>query len=573
MGRYIPEKTKRFSKQTGLLLVLAGVASSSFVSAATITVNSSTDIIASDGFCTLREAIINANNNDQSGSADCSAGQASPTLDLIQFDASTDNTPIVLTLTGISENAAATGDLDITDSVIINGNGADSVTEVDGNATDRVFEIRNDAQVQMYSISVTNGGAVNAGGGIYVFSGRLDMQDSSVSSNSISGSSGTLQGAGIFTVDTLRLVRVSVSGNEIQGTGSANGFGAGIGVSLDGSVGLVTSLIEDNIIQTVNGTAAGAGLYTNGNVAANTSINSTIFSGNQAITTGDGGAAGGAINHQSGDMGILRGTFINNLVRKTAANVSSPANGGAIQAFDPVVIRNSTFSGNRAESVDSSTGGAIALNDTGTLNNVTIFDNHVQASAGANAVAGGMRGNASVSVSNTLIAGNTSNDGAPDCNGTITSAGYNLIGNNSGCGFVPFTGELVGDVAGGGSAIDPALAALADNGGGISIDGVDIPALTHAPRSGSPAIDAGDPLAPGSTGTCESIDQLGTGRTVDGDGDGGAFCDIGAVEFTGESTGSLGGSSGGSGGGGVPSPLLLLLATGALWVKRRSKSA
>lgn len=561
MGRYNRISAKCYLRPISLSLLLTGLATTGATSAAILTVNSSADLIASDGFCTLREAIINANNNDQSGSADCPSGEASPD-DIIKFDASTDNNPIVLTLTGTDENAAATGDLDITDSLMISGNGADSVTEVDGNATDRVFEVRNDAQVYMERIAITNGGGVTVGAGIRLFSGRLDMQDAGVFSNNIidGPGPGVLQGAGIATSDVLRLLRVSVTGNEIQASGALNGYGAGISVTTNGSVGLENSLVKGNIVETENGTAAGAGLYNNpANVAINTKISSTLFSGNQAIATGDGGAAGGAINHQSGDMGIVRGMFRNNVVRKTAATDSSPANGGAIQAFDPVVIRNSTFSGNRAESVDSSTGGALALNDTGSLNNVTITDNRVQASSGANAVAGGLRGNSSVSISNTLIAGNTTNDDGPDCNGTITSAGYNLIGNNSGCGFSEFTGDLVGDVAGGAPAINPLLASLADNGGSITIDGQTVTVLTHALQEGSPAIDAGDPNAPGSGGTCESLDQPGMGRPIDGDSDGGAVCDIGAVEFTGESTGSFGGGSGG-GGGGAMSPLLLLFA-------------
>ena len=39
--------------------------------ASTITVNSLQDTAADDGQCTLREAITNANADDQSGSTDC----------------------------------------------------------------------------------------------------------------------------------------------------------------------------------------------------------------------------------------------------------------------------------------------------------------------------------------------------------------------------------------------------------------------------------------------------------------------------------------------------------------------
>ena len=63
---------------------------------------------------------------------------------------------------------------------------------------------------------------------------------------------------------------------------------------------------------------------------------------------------------------------------------------------------------------------------------------------------------------------------------------------------------------------DPLLGPLASNGG---------PTQTHALLPASPAVDAGDPAAPGSGGTaCAASDQQGTLRPL------GAKCDIGAYE-------------------------------------------
>jgi|GEM_PF-3598958 len=49
---------------------------------ATITVNDAGTTIANDGKCTLPEAIINANNDNQSGSTDCAAGSGADTINI-----------------------------------------------------------------------------------------------------------------------------------------------------------------------------------------------------------------------------------------------------------------------------------------------------------------------------------------------------------------------------------------------------------------------------------------------------------------------------------------------------------
>jgi hypothetical protein len=69
--------------------------------------------------------------------------------------------------------------------------------------------------------------------------------------------------------------------------------------------------------------------------------------------------------------------------------------------------------------------------------------------------------------------------------------------------------------------VDPQLGPLGDNGG---------PTQTHMPLAGSPAIDTA------TSGGCPAADQRGIGRPADGNGDGVAACDVGAVEFLDECT-------------------------------------
>ena len=101
---------------------------------ATITVNSTADAVdatpdgvcaAAAGTCTLRAAIQEANS------------QAGPQV--ISVPSGT----YALTLTGSGEDQAATGDLDVTDDLLIGGAGATTI--VDGNGTDRIFHVIGDA--------------------------------------------------------------------------------------------------------------------------------------------------------------------------------------------------------------------------------------------------------------------------------------------------------------------------------------------------------------------------------------------------------------------------------------------
>jgi CSLREA domain-containing protein len=118
-------------------------------------------------------------------------------------------------------------------------------------------------------------------------------------------------------------------------------------------------------------------------------------------------------------------------------------------------------------------------------------------------------------LANTLIASNSA-PSSPDCRGLLMSLGYNLVGNNSGCDFPAASGDLIGTAA---SPINPLLGPLQDNGGAT---------FTQALLPGSPAIDAGNPAAPGSSDTaCPATDQRGVARPQ------GAACDIGAFEVDG----------------------------------------
>jgi hypothetical protein len=116
-----------------------------------------------------------------------------------------------------------------------------------------------------------------------------------------------------------------------------------------------------------------------------------------------------------------------------------------------------------------------------------------------------------VELRNTVVAENLEAGGASlgncveEAPAVVTSADFNLADDGT-CNLVG-TDDLV--------VADAMLSPLGDHGG---------PTWTHAPEAGSPAVDSGDDVM------CQETDQRGAPRPLDGDGDGAAHCDRGAVE-------------------------------------------
>lgn len=391
------------------------------------------------------------------------------------------------------------------------------------------------------------------GGGLWTSFVDLQVDGSVFSNNELSAANAAAQGGGVRAQD-LSLLSVNASefsGNTlIGGQASAGGgvwvggvsntptitgsefasntisaptvFGGGLFLESNGidsspfeSISITTTQFADNSLTAAALDARGSGLWLSTSTGATATISRSEFSGNSAATLGPLGA----------DTGPLPVAYGAGLYINMADCVGADA---------CVQLQNSTLSGNTLIAQDARADGAGLFvltefsNAIASFNNVTVANNTINASM-ANGGGFAVADSVTLQLANSLVATNSAGN-SPDCAtsisggqitqpGTVVSLGFNLVGSPNGCNFTAAQGDLLGNE---GQAIDPMLGTLGDNGGLTR---------THALLAASPAIDAGNPDTPtGEIPNCMSVDQRGDPRPRDGNGDGTAECDIGALE-------------------------------------------
>ena len=232
-------------------------------------------------------------------------------------------------------------------------------------------------------------------------------------------------------------------------------------------------------------------------------LTQSTISGN--TTNGTNGTGGGLIV-LSGDVIISQSTISDNST--TGINAKGGGifvNGGDTTLIQSTVSNNSTLG-------DFARGGGISVfgGDT-TLTQSTIFDNHSYFGAAGLSVY--LLGNKTVSLTNSILSGNTNTGTGTDGNfNETTSLGTRVTANNS--LFGDDAAEITNTAysANNQHTNNPDLGPLVDNGG---------PTFTHLPNLNSPALDMGN-----NTGA-SATDQRGTGfnRIIN------TTVDIGSVEL------------------------------------------
>ena len=495
---------------------------------AVITVTSVADNAFPDGGITLREAILAANTNAAVG--DAPAGDAG--ADTIRFAAALSGQTIDLggemeitealtidatalaanvtidannasrifnitatsgdfTLAGLTLTGGRTTGFNAVGDTTFSGGAVRSVTTgsltldqstVSGNSTADFGAygggIFSSGAVTLTSSTVSGNGA-DGGGGIFS-SGDVTLTSSTVTGNSTTGD--FANGGGIYSSGDVTLTNSTVSGNSTAGETADGG-----GISSRGAITLTSSTVSEN--STTGEFANGGGIFSLGAVT----LTSSTVSGNS--TTGRFAAQGGGI-FSSGDVTLTSTTISGNSTRGEGADgggifsygttlftsstitenstMGESAYGGGVYSYGDVTLTNSTVSGNSTTG-KSADGGGIFSFAAVSLTGSTVTANHATFS---NATGGGIwNSDNTLTITNSIVAGNTAGDGSPDIDpGTgIFDVDFSLLGT-----------AVTPDPGGSGNLFNdtPLLGPLAEDSG---------PTQTHALLAGSLAIDAGDP--------------------------------------------------------------------------------
>jgi hypothetical protein len=480
--------------------------------------------------------------------------------------------PYQLTIAPDGVNDAATGDLNITADVYMDGlggRGACTPTDcqrplIQGGASgnqwlDRIFRMENGAKVTLASLYIRNGGhpTLETGGGILVTAqAQLTLLDSRLYHHTARRGAGLAveQGAVILRKSIILDNNADLAGGGLWLGAEATAYietsqiknnraGSGGGITNLGTMTLFNPLLSAN-----QATAPVSGVGGAVDNQGKASITGGVISNNTATT-------GGGINNQqqltlrmvvlstnsaqNGNGGALANQTVTNQTAPTQtitatvtitngyfANNSAQGNGGAIWNAGELALTHSTFNQNDAE--NGGQGGAIFhQRGTMTMVNSTVSGNTAVGGGGLYVAAEGQGTLTHVTVAYNFggsAGGLLSQNPAFRLSNTLLAKNLFFPGFLNDCtGAVTslgynllerssctVLGAAPGDIVGQADGdVDAKLGKLQNHGFAIE---------THALLPGNPAINAGSP------DSCLAVDQRGVARPQ------GGRCDIGAYE-------------------------------------------
>lgn len=384
----------------------------------------------------------------------------------------------------------------ITDPVIIRGNHFKSRPVISGGDAQSLFTVNMPAnidEVLFDYLALSNGQSATDGAAIQIVSGpEIEIRNCVLDGNH------ARNGGAVYTNDPDNLTSLIISDSTFQNNSATQRGGALYAQSFGDyyhDFQLINSTFDTN---TAGG---GGGAVWLAVTDYDARITGSLFVNNQAAYSG-AISLGGAGAHS---RILIKQTGIVN-------NQATSGSGGGLSMFDGlgIVMENSTVANNTA----SSRGGGIyfeELSDS-SFTAVTLANNTAAVEGGGFYDENGDAGN--LSLSHTVFSANTlTNHQLENCAGAmLASQGYNASDDSSCSGLV-----AASDITATSLNLQPQA---------------DLSSGTVLPLTGSPLIDSGNPL--GLTdyrGQSIDVDQLSSVRPYDGDGDGSAIPDRGAIEL------------------------------------------
>lgn len=307
-----------------ITIALGGLLATSLLVAApahgnTINVNAFGDLAPNqDGICTLREAVINANNNNQSGSTDCLPGSGTDTIILPGPATVTLGSPLPI----------------ISDHLTVDGGGTVTIS---GNGAVAIFKLGFSKTLNLVGLTIANGvcdnfcNNGNGGAGVYTDDGATTLN---ITSCTFSNNSALFGGAAISAFGAVTITNSTFTGNVVTTNGaailntgagplkvsnstfsgnSAGGAGGAIYNSGTSSATISNSTITDNFASVGGGIA---------NTSTLSVINSTLWN-NRASSNAGGIYTNGSTNLANT---IVAGSTAGDCYKGTSATVTGKNN-------------------------------------------------------------------------------------------------------------------------------------------------------------------------------------------------------------------------------------------------------
>jgi alpha-tubulin suppressor-like RCC1 family protein len=409
--------------------------------------------------CTLRAAIQEAN--------------ADPGPDFVRFHPSVFGS--TLSVPGVLENAAATGDLDITGDLELSGPSPSSPSRIDAAGLDRVFQLVGHPTVTLANLEITGGKLAPGygnGAGVLVTGGTLHLSQTVIHDNATAAWGGAVHVGGGARLDTIVTgsspnnalyasnnqadVGGGVSGDPASTIDLTKGAVVGNSARMGGGIASSGSLaLTDSYVNTNTASVSGGGVLANGSLTmlrVQMNANTAAEFGGAVLTMGSADLAltqliGNKALHGGGlaSMGTTHSTRVS-LVKDEAlpgGNASEVFNAGNLTLTTSMVEASASTPVSAIYNAGTSWNAAASL---------TLVDDTVAATGRVFA----MRNDAgaTVTMTNSIISAKVDpahpGTAVAACAGTIGSGGYNLVSDTS-CGLTQ-TGDAQG--------VDPALGPL-----------------------------------------------------------------------------------------------------------------